>query len=303
MHQDDRLDHVGLAFLNAPFEPDGWAVAMRQLARATRTSIAQLIGAGRPMALPLNLLTEQPDDPHGHINNPLLYGPENWRINATRQAMTLEYEPHYRTYREQHPGSIYDDAVSDLDLPYGCQSALMFDADCLVGISLLRSSREGPCNAEILHAFSRSVRQAQRAMRVQLALGQDLAETMLSGLIGRPEATLLLDRYGHLCSMTEAAEKLFDHPHGLRLETLLVRLADRAEDASFAAAVGRLLASDGLTGAVLHEGRAGRCDRHPGGRWRLIIARLPASARGFGFEPQLAVTLKPLLTKAALTPR
>lgn len=295
MYLDNQLRQAELAYLNAPFSPDGWAVAMGQLAAVTKTRIAQLIGVGGPLALPLNLFTEQLHDPHGHLNNPLLYGPANWRINTTKRPMTLEHEPHYQAYREQRGSSFYDDAVSDLDLPHGCQSALLLDSSGIVGISLLRSSREGPCDAEVLDAFAYLSRHAQRALRVQLALGHEAADLMLSGLHGRPEATILLDRYGYVCAMTEAAEALFDIPDGLRLEGHALHLPDAMEDRAFVAALHRLLTSDGVHGPVLHQSRIGCSAARPLGRWRLYVARLPDVPHAFSFEPQLAVTLKPIL--------
>jgi len=294
VYLDNRLRQAELAFLNAPFSPEGWAVAMGELAAVTRTRVAQLIGVGGPLALPLNLLTEQLHDPHGHLNNPVIYGPANWRINTTRQAMTLEHEPHYQAYREQRGWSFYDDAVSDLDLPHGCQSALMLDSNGIVGISLLRSSKEGPCTAEVLDSFSYLARHAQRALRVQLALGHEAADLMLSGLHGRREATILLDRYGLVCAMSEAAEALFDIPDGLRLEGHALRLPNPYEDRALVAAMHRLLSSDGVQGPVLHQSRIGLSPGWPGGRWRLFITRLPRVPHHFHFEPQLAVTLKPL---------
>lgn len=294
MIRDDSLREVELAFLNAPFRADGWLAAMRGLAAVTGTRVAQLIGVGGPMALPLNLLTECPHDPHGHIGNPLLYGPINWRINTTERPMTLEHEPHYRAYRERGGTSMYDDAVSDLDMPFGCQSALIMDANGIIGVSLLRSSREGPCDAEVLDIFRRLARQAQRAVRVQLALGYEAAEMMLGGLADRPEATLLLNRFGHVCAATPAAEALFDHPQGLRLEGQGLRLASIGESRALAAAQARLLLGDGTRGPVLHESRVGACTLRPGGRWRLFLCRLPALPHALGFEPHLAVTLKPL---------
>lgn len=294
MYVDEWLRQAELAFLNAPFRPNGWATAMQHLADVTRTRVAQLIGVGGPLQLPLNLLTEQPHDPHGHISNPLLYGPANWRINTTKRPMTLEHEPHYNAYRERRGVSFYDDAVSDLDLPFGCQSALLMDSRGIVGVSLLRSSREGPCDAGVLDAFAYLTRQAQRAMRVHLALGEEASELMLGGLVGQPEATLLLDRYGNVCAMTQAAEALFDRAGDLQLDGHALRLADPAEDRALAAAFHRLLASDGVRGPVLHVCRIGCCPAQPGGRWRIVVARVPAVAHGFGFEPQLAVTVQPV---------
>ncbi len=123
---------------------------------------------------------------------------------------------------------------------------------------------------------------------------------MLEGVASSGEMTLLLDGQGRLVAMTEAAEILFDHPAGLRLDGLSVRLSDRAEDRSLQAAAGRLLASDGVWGPVLHEAVAGRCPAAPQGQWRLFLTRLPAETDLLQVGPQLALTLRPAANTARL---
>ena len=292
MSVDQELRDAELAFLNAPFQPDGWRIATRKLVDVTGSAAAQIIGLGGPDSF--TVISHDVPDPRGHLTNPALLGACNWRIGAVDGRSRLQHEPHFEAYRALHKTSDYDDAVSDLDTRFGCQAPLVADAAHLFGLALFRSNRQGCCDAEVLDRFSFLARHAQRALRVQLALGQEAAELMLDGVAGRSEATLLLDRFAGLSGMTPAAETLFDHPKGLRLDGLLVRLADPTENGFFAAAVGRLLASDGVTGPVLHEGQVGRCAEAPGGRWRLFICRLPTVQHGFGFEPQLAVTLTPL---------
>lgn len=294
MAVDDLLREADLAFLNAPFRDGGWAEAVAMLATATGSRSAQLIGIGGPQLLSLNIVSDMPRDPHGHLGNARLHGAINWRVGVTERPMQLRHEQHYASYRGQLDTSDYDDAVSDLDIPYGCQMPLLLDQSGLLGLALLRSSRNGQCDADVLERFCRLSRSAQRGVRVQLALGQEMAETMLAGLAGRTEATILLDRYAQLSALTDAAEALFDHPRGLGLEGQRLRLPDREEDRHLGAAIARLMASDGLSGPVLHECRIGRTADRPQGRWRLVAARLPAIPHGFGFEPQLALTFLPL---------
>lgn len=296
MFADRLVRDAELAFLNAPFREDGWLHATRLMAAATGTAVGQLCGAGMGPGLTFNLLSEERHDPHHHLVNPLLYGPENWRINCTSGgARSIQYERDYAAYRSSNPTSFYDDAVSDLDLPFGCQSPLMLDSGGLVGLALLRSSREGPCTPEVIAVFTRIARQAHRAVRVQLALGQERGEEMLSGLARSGEMTLLLDRHGRLVVMTEEAERLFDCPLGLRLEGLNVALEQKDENKSLQAAMGRLLASDGIEGPVVHQAIAGRSEQQPQGFWRLFLTRVPAHNDVLGMEAQLALTLRPLL--------
>jgi hypothetical protein len=292
---DRPVRDAELAFLNAPFADDGWTDAIRRLADVTGSAVAQFCGGGFGPALDFNLFSEDRHDPHGHLINPDLYGPENWRINCSvGGARSVQDERHYAAYRSAHRTDFYDDAVSDLDLPYGCQSPLILDSGGLIGLALLRSSRNGPCSADVLAAFTLVARQAHRAVRVQLALGQERGEQMLSGLAASGEMTILLDRKGRVVAMTETAESLFDCPGGLILDGLNVRLGNKEEDRALQAATGRLLASDGVTGPILHESVAGRSDGTPDGCWRLFLTRLPARFDLLGTEAQLALTLRPL---------
>ena len=294
---DRSVRDAELAFLNAPFEADGWRTALRGLSHATGSAITQLCGGGGGQDLTFNYFSEECHDPRGHLVNPMLYGPENWRINcSTGVARSIQFERHYAAYRSANPTVFYDDAVSVLDLPFGCQSPLIVDADGgLVGLALLRSSRDGPCSPEVIDTFARVARQAHRAVRVEIALGQARGEDMLAALANSREMTLLLNRRGQLVAMTEAAEAVFDCPLGLRLDGLAVHLADAGEDRSLRCAMVRLLEGEAIGGPVVHECRAGRSEDRPAGLWQLFLTRLPVDRDLLGVEAQLALTLRPLL--------
>jgi hypothetical protein len=296
MFVDRAVRDAELAFLNAPFESDGWLNALQRLAFATDSAVAQLCGGGVGPELSFNLFSEERHDPNGHLFNPLLYGPENWRINCSIGGpRSIQDERHYAAYRSANRTDFYDDAVSDLDLPFGCQSPLILEANGgLVGLALLRSGSDGPCSPDIINVFSRVAHQAHRAVRVQIALGQSRGEDMLANVGSSGEMTLLLDRHGRLIAMTEEAETLFDCPLGLRLDGLSLRLASEEEDRALKAAMRRLLNSDGVSGPILHECRAGRCHEQPEGYWRLFLTRLPADRDLLGVEAQLALTLRPV---------
>lgn len=294
MVADKAVREAELAFLNAPFNEGGWHRAVQLIAQATGSDNAQLIAIGGPRTAPLHVIGAVPHDPHGHLSNLHLYGSVNWRVGTTGGAGTLQHEQHYAAYRALHDTSDYDDACSDLNGLFGCQMALVTDPTCLIGLTLMRTRKDGPCDAQAIENFRRVARQALKATRVQLAIGQEAAELMLGGIAGQTEATFLLDCLGQLAAMTVGAERLFDHPFGLRLDGMSPRLANGAEQAAVAGAYRRLLASDGINGPVLHEVRVGRSADRPEGRWRLHVVRLPGIPHAFDLQPALAVTLTPL---------
>ena len=280
-----------LALLNAPFEARGWDGAIAAVAAATGSSGAQLIGVGGPLVIPLNVVVGNFSGPWHHFSDARLYGSCNWRINTVGPQGSIQHEQHFAAYAAGHVTADYDDAVADLDVPFGCQSAFLIDADRLVGLSLLRRQRDGACDADTLGRFAQIRAQAARAVRMQLALDGEAAEMMLGNLSAMASATILLDRHGNIAAMTAAAEPLFEPGRPLRRDILAPRLRHREEDRLLSAAMARLLAHDGH-GAHVHQARVGRGSGCLAGGWNLYLVRLPAREHGLGFDAHLALTLK-----------
>lgn len=293
MLRDSRVHDAELAILNAPFEEGGWARAVRGIGDATGSACVQLIGVGGPLLMPLNVFSGSVGSSRLHLADPRLYGASNWRIGSTTAPLAIQHEADYQNYRATHDTADYDDAASDLDVQYGCQSALLLDRSSLLGLALLRSRRNGPCDSETLSRFTRLRHHMARAVRMQLALDGEAAELMVGDLGALHGATLLLNRHGNLCALTPAAEDLLERDDPVRMSGLEIRLRDPGENRSFQQALGRLLRCDELDGARVHEARLGVGPDRPNGRWRTFITRLPHRAHGLGFEPHVAVTFKP----------
>jgi len=294
MRTDQSLHDAELTLLNAPFEANGWQMAVQAIADATRSSAAHLLGTGGPLLLPLNVFAGDVPGIEKYLGDPRFHGASNWRVGSVTAPMAIQHEDHYADYRQLHDTTDYDDVASDLDIMFGCQSAVLLDRQNLLGLALLRSRRNGPCTVETLGRFSRLRHQLARSVRMQLALDGEAAESMLGHFGPSQCATLLLDRHANLCALSAMAEQLFEEGGPLQLSGLAVELRNRAENRSLHQALGRLLASDGHRGPVLHEARVGRGDSNLAPQWRLFAVRLPHRPQGLGFDPHLAVTLKRL---------
>lgn len=281
-----------LAILNAPFEERGWERAVESVARATHSSGAHLLGMGGPLLLPLNVVVGNYAGYESYFANPELHGRSNWRVGSTTVPMAIQHEADYAAYRRSHPTADYDDGVSDLDVPFGCQSALLLDRNSMLGLAILRSWRDGPCDADTLRDFAMLRHQLARALRVQMAMDGEAAELMVGDKGALGGATILLDRHGSLCALTETAEQLLDEQGPLRLDGLAVRLRCATEDRHFQQALARLLKSDGHRDVMVHQARVGGRGGSHGRDWRLFAIRLPQRPHGLGFDPHLAVTLK-----------
>ena len=289
---DRALRQAELKILNAPFEERGWESALEAVAEATRSHAAQLLGIGGPLLIPLNMLVGPPASFGHYLEDADLHGACNWRIGSTTTPMAIQHEGDYAAYRLANDTSDYDDAMSDMDIQYGCQSALLLDSRNLLGLAVLRGRRDGPSTAETLASFAYLRDQVARAVRMQIALDGEASELMVGDLDTMQGATLLLDRHGCIAALTSAAEKVLeDGP--LRRVGLAVELADRAENAPFARLMARMLR--GKSSADAAQMRVGRSPSHPLGRWRLFMTSLPERvSHGLGFEPRMALTLRPL---------
>ena len=247
------------------------------------------------MLLPFNLFTgKEAGKAQLHFANPAMWGACNWRVGSSGDPMTIQHDGHYRSYRRRHGRALtadYDDAVSDLDMQYGCQAVLIADQEHFLGLAVMRGRMEGPSGSSTLFAFERIIRHAQRAVRVHLALDGEAGELLAGNWSDLASHMLVLDRFGGLCAMTPAGEQLLDEDGPLSLRGISIAARDRREDRYFQAALARLLrVGEGDMGPNLHRMTVGR----PTCRWGLSILRLPRRPHGLGFDPHMIVCAKPL---------
>jgi hypothetical protein len=218
------------------------------------------------------------------------HGAVNWRVGTTTVPMAIQHEADYRAYRALHDTADYDDVASDLDIEFGCQSALLLDRHNLLGIALLRGRRDGPCGAETLSNFAFLRTQLARAIRLQLALDGEAAELMLGDMAALHSATILLDRHGAVAALSPAAEPLFDDSGPFRLDAMAPQLRAPAADARFQLALGRVFRYGADTVETVEAGG-----------WTIAIVALPARAHGLGFDPYVAITARPARAAASAT--
>lgn len=288
------LRRAELRILNAPFEERGWELAVEAVAEATGSHAAQLLGLGGPMCLPLNVFVGAPAAHRQHIDNVELHGPCNWRVGSTTTPMAIQREADYARYRRSHDTADYDDAASDMDIQYGCQSALLLDSRNMIGLAVLRGRRDGATTPEVLAAFASLRHHMARAIRMQIALDGEASELMVGRFEALNGATLLLDRHGCIAALTPAAEALVGEGGPLRLAGVTVELLQRTENAQLVGLMARLLRAEAV--GEVAQMRIGCSTEHPRGQWRLFLTRLPDRRdHGLGFEPHLALTLKPVV--------
>jgi len=283
-------DEAALAILNAPFEERGWERAVGAICEATGCPGAHLLGMGGPLVMPLNIVAGLDERIGNYLGDEHLHGSVNWRVGSATVPMAIQHDLHYAAYRAANDTADYDDAVSDLDMQFGCQGVVLKDESMFLGIAMMRGRREGPCTNETLAKFSALLPRLQRAVRMQLALDGEAGELMLGDLAAVRGATILLDRLGSLTAMSPAAEAAFDEAGPLTLSGLAVRVRDPAQDRSFQGVLARLLKHSDALSTPLHQ----MCISFGARLWQLVIMRLPDREHGLGFDPHLALTLRAL---------
>lgn len=266
------------------------------VAHATGGAGANLIGFGGPVPLSLNLFTGREKAlAEQYFVRRELWGRCNWRVNSSPEPMRIKYERHYRAYRETSDTSDYDDAVSDLDMQFGCQSGLINDTRTFIGLAVYRGRREGPSDALAVETFQRLLRPVQRALRLQPALSGEAAELMLGDLSLLHSAVVLLDRHGCVCALTPAAEPLAEAGGPVRLDGLLFGLANPEDNRRMLAALASLLSEGTEDDACwVHEMCIGGGAGEQGAGWIAAAFRLPQRDHGLGFNPHVAVAFEPL---------
>ena len=280
--------------LNAPFEAQGWNSAIDMVARATGSRAANLVAIGGPLLIPLNMFTgDDSDRAQLYFADPALWGSCNWRVGTTTEPMAIQHEPHYAAYGARNVTADYDDAVNDLDMMFGCQCAMLMGEDHFLGLAMLRGRKDGPCDSKTLDTFRILTREAQRSVRMQLALADEQSAIMLGDLGGAQSALILLDRHGQVVALSASADAAFEDDGPFRLRGTGLALRHRGEDLLLQSALSRLLANeDPLTGPYLHLATVGRREGSEA-RWRLSIVRLPPAVCALGFGAELALTLTP----------
>ncbi|MEQ7873287.1 hypothetical protein ABDK56_04700 [Sphingomonas sp. ASV193] len=215
---------------------------------------------------------------------PELWGAANWRVGSTTRVGDIQHEHHYDQYRTQARTEMYDDAVSDLDMPYGCQTLFLQDGRGFVGLALLRGRRNGRCKAETLAGFSRLAHFVDQGVRAEMALAGEGAHVALGNYDSISPPLLLLNRLGWLVATSPAADLALDEGDAVRARGRRIAFVDERLDRKFWR----------IAAALLQPGNAARSISlavASGAMRALHVARIGGDEDALGLHPSLAVRL------------
>ena len=197
-------------FLSAALEPEKWGTAIKAMAEATGSRHGQLIGFG-PGSSGFNWISDI--DPSVIKKSATIdqSRPDlNFRVAADRvpDRPEIVHEAHYDVARRSLRSDDYLDLCSDLDIFDGCQTKLVASEGQMVGLALLRGSKDGRTGEKERELFGRIAGHARAAVRLQLSIEQQ-GFALLSGTFEAMErACWLLDATGRVGAMTPRADAL-----------------------------------------------------------------------------------------------
>lgn len=285
----DPVPALTEAFLAAPFAEGGWLAALEQLAAATGSSRAQIIGIGDGQVVHFNHIANL-DSPRLLAGFAAIGGGSplvNWRIAAQRGPFELVDETQYGEVQLAGKFDAYNDLAASLGLQHGCQTILRSGASGLLGYALLRSTVDGKTTEHAKTLFMRTAPVVLRAIDLQIALDHQGAALIARSMEGMRATAFVLSGQGSVLALTPAADAEARRAGLLSLRGGKLCAADRRHQAHFA----RLLAMlcGGKTGQgrlwlpdVASEGEGATCD----------LFALPGNGLDFGCAARILVTLR-----------
>ncbi len=270
----------------APFVPDGWDIALRRLAADTGSARGQLLGL-HPRHASFCWLTDTSPD---YLDEFLAIGadrPEvNWRIAASRPAFELVHEHHYGAIQALGVDDAYAEHTRRYDGEFGCQTALIDDANAYFGLAVIRAAADGKTTEEQRAVFARAAVQALASVRTQHALENQSATLLQGSLDSMRVAAILLDRSGMVCAMTPAMDSILGRG-AIRIAGRRVVAATKSQDGMLQRQIADALANrPGCRTPELWIDRDGRVQA------LVEVHALPTQNWSFGFAPAVVLSFR-----------
>ena len=197
MNLPDWIDR----FHEAALDPSQWMVVLQELADATGSSRAELVGFGGPGFVSFNWVTSADE---GLLQDFLSIGGgspcANFRLAADdgHSILTVADERAYDRARKHLKRHDYLDFCEQHQMVFGCQTTLVRENNGLVGMSLLRSREDGRTDDAVQAIFASAAAAARTAVRMQRAIELRGHELLSGALEAFPAPCLLLDGFGQI---------------------------------------------------------------------------------------------------------
>ena len=257
-----------------------WDDALAGLAEATGAPRAQLIGVGSEAAIPFNWITDL--DPEALLEWLDIDGPDpraNARVRAglTLAEMAIATDPEFTTEADLR-SAVYK-LYRKYDINHGCQTTLLRQPGCVVGMAILQGDREGPVQGQARRAFAALAGHARSAISLQIAMEEQAPDLIAGGFESINAAAFICDRNGFVRALTPAAEALVAEQRFLALSNRRLKAATPQDDVRLA----RALAVAGAPWPAVPESRE-LLIRAPDAAAPLQVQVAPLPRRDYAFR-------------------
>lgn len=270
-----------------------WHTALESLADATGSRSGQLLVLGPDATMPLNIMTGIETAAFGKAEDYGVADPQlNPRVGAGLAAPILGTlaEADFIAPHEHRRHPHYREFAIPFDIPFICLTPLERRERLTVGLSVLRSQRQGHITLEQRKVFAAAAAHFRSAVRTQIALEGRGADLVSGAMEAIGVAAFVCDTAGLVQALTPAAEQFVTAGRGLqlRLKRLIATRAseqkalDEAIQSAAASAPGRPAART----IAVHE---------PTGAQPpvvLDVLPLPRAAHAFSFSPRTLIVAR-----------
>jgi DNA-binding CsgD family transcriptional regulator len=227
------------AFHAAAVDGEGWYEALAGLAQATGSQHGQLV-CMTDRGDSLNLLTNvDPTLPKAFVEA----GGTDPRVNPRRRAglahppLSIIAEADFISPDDVKRDTHYQEFAVPWDVPYICLTTLERRRDLLVGLSVIRSRRQGHIDEAGKRIFTSIAPHVRAAVRTSMTLGNQRAALLTDTFEKLGLAAFICDQAGNVLRLTPSAEKLCAPGTGLQLRRGKIGASRPAEHAALETAV------------------------------------------------------------------
>lgn len=292
MNRESRLLPLIDAFSAAPFEEQGWIEALDRLARATGSQTGQLMAFAPDGPAPLNWMADDELDRLAEFERAGGTDPDvNPRMRAGMAAPLLKVltDDELVPPEVRRRSRFFAELLPRYDRPHFCAVGLVRQEKLIVGLSVLRTRRQGEISRVQRALFSAVAPHVRAAAQTQMALDHQGAQLIAGTLETMSTAAFVCDRHGRVRAMTPAAEALLDGGRPLWLKNGVLRAGTPSESAALAEAMARAVDGNPAGGPFVKPVVLARGLEQP---LVLEVLSLPHRSYAFHFAPRALVVAR-----------
>lgn len=292
IRSDDDWLNLADEFYEAGVMTNGWHRALERLAAATDSRSGELICISADGTAPTHVVTNVDPEALQHFDQARGGMPQiNPRVEAGFGAGLLQpvTESDFITPEDHRRHPHYREFAFPWDLAFICLTTLHREPGMTIGMSVIRSQRQGHINDEQKRIFATLAPHVRAAVRMQQLLGANGASLVAGTLDSMSIPAFVCDLHGRVQRMTQSAEHLVSDGGPLRLRNGWLGSPADAHDRAVGAAIEQAARGAQRPGKPLARSIAVNTNDGP---LTLDVFPLPNAAIDFFLQPRVIVIVR-----------